>query len=79
MFYTFPYWDAGFSEEEWENMPRGDKVLIRDYYLNGRNAIRTVLYDEYMSDYQMDKMHRQYHLEGRPNVCISIDSFNIYS
>lgn len=77
MFYRFPYHQAGFSDEEWEVMPRGDRVLVRSYYLNGRDTDQTMLFDEFDTDYQPRKVARKYKLETRPDVFISLDHFFI--
>ncbi len=78
MLYRFPFHLAGFTEDEWETMPRGDRVLVRDYYLNGRDTDQTMLYGEFETDYQPRKVSRKYKLEERPDVFISLDHFFIY-
>lgn len=78
MFLDFRHRDLGFSDEEWEDMPRTHKVLIRDFALNGYDDIRTVLYDSYESDYELNKVKRVYQLSRRPRVQFSVQDFTIY-
>jgi hypothetical protein len=78
MFLDFPFEQIGFSEAEWEQMPRNHKVLIRDFALNGYDDTRTVLYDEYQSDYELNKVKRKYKLSQRPVVHFSSTDFCIY-
>lgn len=77
MFYRFPYHQAGFTDDEWELMPRGDRVLVRDYYLNGRDTDQTMLYDEFETDYQPRRAVQRYQLERRPDVSIRLEHFCI--
>jgi len=78
MFYSLPYQDLGFSDEEWEEVTSGDKRLIRDWVLNGRNETRTVLYDEYIDDSKIRKVIHQYKLTERPHIQLTYSSFTIY-
>lgn len=56
-------------------MPRVDKTLIRDYYLNGRDETQTIIYAEYNSDTQMGHVRREYSLKNRPELQIHIEDF----
>jgi len=78
MFLEFPFRQIGFSSDEWETMPRTHKVLIRDFYLNGCDDTRTVLYDEYQSDYELNKVKRTYQLSRRPRVQFASTDFTFY-
>ena len=77
MFYNFPYQLAGFSHEDWEELPRGDRVIIRDYYLNGMSWEQTLIYDEYETSYQVRKVEIERKLEERPKISIRVADFRI--
>lgn len=77
MFYRFPYIAVGFSDEEWEGMPRGHRVLIRDWYLNGRDRDQTLLYDEFDTYSQVWRIEKKYKLKERPIVKINVWDLNV--
>ena len=68
MFFHFPYQKIGFSEEEWEKIPRNDRCVIRDYYLNGRNIRETTTYGFYETPWTIRKVIRIYKLKKRPQI-----------
>lgn len=76
MFLRFPFHDIGFSDDEWEELPRGDRVLIRDYYLNGKDSEQTLLYAEYDTAYQVRKIERRYELKSRPEIHFVLSDFH---
>ncbi len=77
MFYRVPHTALGFSEDEWDTMNRGDRVIIRDYYLNGGDREQTSLYCEYDTIYQVRKVERKYNLEQRPKLVIRFTNFQL--
>ncbi len=77
VFYSFPYQLAGFTHDEWEAMPRGDRVLIRDYYLNGEDADQTAIYNEYETMHQVWKIKRDHNMDTRPNIKITYSDLHI--
>lgn len=78
MFYKLPYEALGFTLEEWDDVTPGDRRLIRDWVLNGRNETRLVLYDEYQDDSKIRKVIHQYKLNERPQIHLTYSSFTIY-
>lgn len=77
MFIDFPYRDIGFSDEEWEAIPCGVRRVIRDYYLNRKNADQTMLYCYYDTGYQVRKVEREYKLEERPAIIVRADMLSL--
>lgn len=76
VFLSFPHADAGFSDEEWDSMSRVDRVITRDYFLNGCDREQTLLFGEYQTVFQVRKVERQYDLEHRPKPELSIACFH---
>ena len=76
MFYRFPFYQAGFTEEEWEEMPRGNKVIVRDYFLNKKDREQCLLYGEFETVYQVRKVEKYYDLESRPEIIFCAEDFN---
>lgn len=78
MFYHFPFGAIGFTPDEWEIMPRTDRMVIKSWYLNGRNDERTALFEEYESARQVQNVKRRYSLQERPVVHFSWQDFTLY-
>jgi hypothetical protein len=78
MFFQLPYKQLGFTDEEWEEITPGDRRLIRDWELNGRNELRTVLYNDYIDDSKIRKVLHHYQLRERPQIKLTFSSFNLY-
>lgn len=76
MFLHFDYLQAGFTDEEWDQMPRRDRVLVRDYQLNGGDADQTAMYAEYDTAFQVEKVEKRYNLKKRPLVYFTFADFN---
>jgi hypothetical protein len=66
MLYDFPYLAAGFTEEEWDGIPRTDKTIIRDYYLFGGNQDKMLSFEFYDTDRKIRGAMKIYHLRARP-------------
>ena len=77
MFWMLPYQKVGFSEEEWENIPRGDRCIIRDYYLNDCDREETLKYSYYQTMHQVRMVERKYDLESRPLLSIRIEELTL--
>ncbi len=72
-FYDFRYDHVGFTDEDWDEITRGDKMIIRDYYLNHRDITCTQLYSFYSKPDKVEKVERAYHLSYRPPLFIDIN------
>jgi len=79
MIYNFPYWQAGFHDEEWEDMPCGHKRIIRDFYLNSMEETSTILYDFFDTDFSIRRTVKRYGLNDREKVPVSVADFNFHS
>lgn len=79
MFHHFDYFRYGFTDEEWDEIPRVDKVIIRDYALNGGDRDQTMWYGYYETIYQVRKAEKEYHLDRRPKIHFSYTDFNLVS
>ena len=77
MFYYFPYHAVGFDDETWEAMPRVERVIVRDWYLNGRDRRQTTTYGEYDTPFQVGKVERKYNLHQRPFLRIQTADFHL--
>ena len=78
MFYSFPYRALDFTQDQWDAMPRVERVLIRDYYLNGRDTKQTAAYGEYDTPYQVWKIIKKYDLKTRAAPMIKLCEFHLY-
>lgn len=70
MLYELPFWHLNFTQEEWNAIPRGNRTLIRDFILNGYNREKTLLYNEYETDFQLRTVEKKYNLHNRPRVIV---------
>lgn len=77
MFYNFEPSEAQFSDEEWDTIPRTDKVIIRDWYLNGCNNDQTMMYGFYETEFKVRRAVDKYELRARPRVQLSLASFRL--
>lgn len=77
MFYNFNPSEAGFSDETWDAIPRTDKVIVRDWYLNGGNNDDTMLYGFYETDFSIRSAVNKYELRARPRIQISLAHFHL--
>ncbi len=77
-FFSTPYKELGFREDEWELISPGDQRLIRDWLLNGYNDMRTVIYDSYSDDTRIQKLRQKYALDERPKVKVSWTHIHLY-
>lgn len=77
MLYRFDHTQAGFTDEEWEDVSRGDKVIIRDWYLHGGDKEQVMLFNYYETDRQIRRAVNFYELRSRPLLQISLASFSI--
>ena len=68
MYSSFPYYKIGFDAESWLDIPRNDRVLIRDWYMCDCDETHTTIWDEYDSEWTINKTIRTYNLETRPVV-----------
>lgn len=76
MFFNFPYESIGFSEEEWEDVSRTDKLIIRDFYLNGCDKDQTMLFGFYETDRKVRTAIKKYNLPQRVHPQLSVAMFN---
>ena len=77
MFWSLDYHALNFTDSEWDSMSRIDKVTIRDYVLNGYDREQTTIYNDYASIFQVRKVERQYDLERRPRMELSLAQFHL--
>lgn len=68
----FPYLSAGFEEDEWYDIPRTDKLIIRDFYLMDGNKDRMVNFGFYESDRSVRGAMKMYALPLRPVLQLSL-------
>ncbi len=78
MFYSLPYWQLGFRDDEWESMTPSEKSLIKDWTLNGRDETRTILYREFIDDTRLRKLIHKFDLYSRPRVQVTLQELHIY-
>lgn len=78
MFPCFPFCKIGFNAEEWLDIPRNDRVLIRDWYMCDRDETHTTIWDEYESEWTIRKTVRLYDLENRPVVQFDSTTLSFY-
>lgn len=76
MFLSFAYHQAGFTDEQWEEIPRTDRVIIRDFFLNGRDVDQTMLYNYYETDSKVRKAVKRYDLKTRMMPHFSLADFS---
>lgn len=76
MFWHFEPEKAGFTEEEWDRVPRRDRVLIKSYHLNGGDIDQTFLFCEYETQRQVRLTEKRYELEHRPLIQLSYSDFH---
>lgn len=62
---------------EWDAIPRGDKAIIRDYYLNGTDTDQTAIYGFWETTHQVRKAEKTYELENRPKLYITAETFRL--
>lgn len=72
MLFNFDYLSVGFAEEEWEKIPRTDKLIIRDFETNSRDVWQTALFGWYETDDQVRKAVKKYDLRERPRFHLSL-------
>ncbi len=77
MFYDFPYLKAGFKEEEWEEVPRTDKVIIKAFYMNEGDLDQTMLSEFYETDRKVRGAVKTYGLFSRPFVQVKLADLHI--
>ncbi len=77
MFYSFPYLQAGFSHDEWDDVPRTDKVIVRDYFMNEGNCEQASLFGFYDTDRSVRGAIKKYDLHKRPFVQVTLASIHI--
>jgi len=74
LFWDFPHEEVGFTMWQWDEVPRGDKAIIRDYYLNHKDRELTSIYGFWDTIHQVRKAEKQYELEKRPCIDIQLCS-----
>lgn len=72
--FDFPYLMAGFKEDEWESISRGDKVMVRDYHLHGGNVERASFFGFFETDRSMREVRTKYDLREKPLLLINLAS-----
>jgi hypothetical protein len=75
---AFPFYKIGFNAEEWLDIPRNDRVLIRDWYMCDMDETHTTIWDEYESEWTINKAKRLYNLETRPVVHFEATTMTFY-
>ena len=65
----------GFTEKEWEKIPKGQRRLIRDYHLNGCDKMATINYRYDDTDFEVRRTIKIYHLEERPTHVLNAEDF----
>ena len=65
----------GFTDKQWNDIPKGQRRLIRDYHLNGCNKKATINYRYDDTDFEVRRVIGIYHLEDRPRNVLSAEDF----
>ena len=59
----------GFTDEDWDSIPRTSKVIIRDYAIHcDYDRDLTMMYGYYETIFQVRKVEKIYRLECRPKI-----------
>lgn len=66
IYWDFPHKEANFTDEDWYTISSGEKRLIRDWYLNDRDANATTLYRFDETTTQVRKAKKKFLLRLRP-------------
>ena len=74
MLRDFPFEEMGFSEEEWWDIPRPYRCIIRDWCLFDGNEGMIVEWEGYQSDSSIRFADNCYHLSKRPKASFSMDT-----
>lgn len=77
MLFNFEPETVGFYDEEWELIPRTDKVIIRDFFLHGGDKDQVMLYNFYETDKKIRNAVNLYELRARPRLQLSLASFSL--
>lgn len=77
MFFNFDHAEADFTDEQWDDIPRTDKVIIRDFFLNDCNVDQTMLYGYYETDFKVRQAVHKYELRARPRIALSLARFHL--
>lgn len=72
MLFDFPYLQAGFSDEQWDHVPRTDKVIIRDWYLMKGDLDAVMYFGFYQTDRHIRGAVKDYGLRARPQLQLSL-------
>ena len=72
MFILFPYKAVGFTESEWDKVPRVKKCIIRSYFLNNRSVRQAAICDYYATDDFVDRTVRDYGIKKTPPIGITV-------
>lgn len=76
MLFNFDYIAAGFKEEEWEDIPRPYKVIIRDWHVHRGDSDQVMLFNYYDTDQQIRRAENIYELRMKPMLQISLANFS---
>ena len=68
----FPYIVADFRHDEWEEIPRTDKLIIRDYYLLKGNLDQIMNWSFYETDRKIRGAMKTYVINKRPKFDFAI-------
>tara|TARA_Y100000310_G_scaffold26154_3_gene24969 strand:+ start:3894 stop:4133 length:240 start_codon:yes stop_codon:yes gene_type:complete len=72
MFMLFPFEQAGFTETEWEKVPRVKKCIVRSYFLNNRDVRQAAICDYYETSDFVHRTVKHYKLEDIPPLGIRV-------
>lgn len=64
----FPYLLLGFSEEEWFDVPRTDKVIIKDWFIFRGNIEGVMRENFYETDFKIRRARDRYSLRNRVEI-----------
>ncbi len=74
--FDFPYLIAGFTEDEWFDVPRTDKVIIKDWYIFHGNMDFVMRENFYETDGKIRKARDRYGLRNKVELphlaCVKI-------
>lgn len=77
MLFNFDHREAGYTDDEWESIPRTDKVIIRDWHLHGGDKDQVMLFNFYETDRKIRRAVDIYELREKPLLQISLASLSL--
>lgn len=77
MIYDFDFRRFNFTEDEWDEIPSGQKRLIRDYFLNGKDSVVTQMYRFDDTDCSVRLAVKRYALHNRPRLIVNLEEIEV--